>query len=217
MHENIKEVLKGCGAVKIGDFVLASGKRSRYYIDVRKAVTKPKTLRIICDHIVEKIKNFSLNPDYLACVELGGIPIGTLVADRTELPLIIVRKESKDHGIKGRLIGDFAKGKTVLLLEDVTTTGGSVLSAINALKDEGLNVDNVITVVDRQEGAEGAISRMGIILIPLTTASDILQDDNITRELQDINAIIDIDKEILLRSNKENFENFEKNKIVNYS
>ncbi len=196
--KNVKEVLKECGTIKFGDFDMTSGEKSKYYIDVRKAITKPKILRIICDQIIEKIKDFSLEMDYLACVELGGIPIGTLVADRTELPLIIVRKESKDHGIKGRLVGDFEKGKTVLLLEDVTTTGGSVLSAINALKDEGLNVENVITVVDRQEGAEGAMSRMGIILIPLTTASDILQDDNITRELQDINAIIDIDKEILL-------------------
>lgn len=204
--KNIKEVLKECGTIKFGDFDMTSGEKSKYYIDVRKAITKPKTLRIICDQIIEKIKDFSLEMDYLACVELGGIPIGTLVADRTELPLIIVRKESKDHGIKGRLVGDFEKGKTVLLLEDVTTTGGSVLSAINSLRDEGLNVDNVITVVDRQEGAEDAMNEVGIILIPLTTASDILQDDKITRELQDINATIDRDKEVLLRSNKENYE-----------
>jgi orotate phosphoribosyltransferase len=202
LYENIKEVLKECGAVKFGDFVLASGKRSRYYIDVRKAVTKPRTLRIICDHIVEKIKNHSLEPDYLACVELGGVPIGTLVADRTGLPLIIVRKEAKDHGLKGRLVGDFEKGKIVLLLEDVTTTGGSVLSAIKALKEEGLNIQTIITVVDRQEGAEEAMSSIGINLIPLTTAKDILLDDVITKELQDIGAVKDRDKEILLTSLK---------------
>jgi len=206
MDGDIKDILKECKAVKFGDFTLASGKKSRYYIDIKKAITRPKILRIICDLIVEKIKNYNLEPDYLSCVELGGVPIGVLVADRTDLPLIIVRKEAKDHGIKGRLIGDFEKGKTVLLLEDVTTTGSSVASAINALKDEGLHVETVITVVDRQEGAEETISGMGIILIPLTTARDILKDDPITRELKDIDAIKDIDKEILLTSNKESYQ-----------
>lgn len=172
MNGDIKDILRACEAIKFGDFTLTSGKKSRYYIDVRKAVTKPRTLGIICDHIIEKMKNHVIDPDYIACVELGGVPIGTIVSDRTGLPLIIVRKEAKDHGTKGRLMG-FEKGKdpigTALLLEDVTTTGGSVASAINALKDEGLHVETVITVVDRQEGAEETISGMGIILIPLTT------------------------------------------------
>ena len=195
--KDIKEVLEECGAVKFGNFTLVSGKYSRYYIDVRKAVTKPKTLRIICDHIVEKMKNYVIEPDYIACVELGGVPIGVLVADRTSLPLIIVRKE-KEHGIKGRLMGDFEKGKTALLLEDVTTTGGSVTSAVNTLRDEGLLVETIITVVDRQEGAEETMSEMGIILIPLTTARDILIDDPIVKELKDIDAIKYRDEENLL-------------------
>lgn len=189
MHEDIKQILKRCGAIKFGDFTLASGRKSRYYIDVKKAVTKPKTLRIICDHIVEKMKNHVIEPDYIACVELGGVPIGVLVADRTGLPLVIVRKDTKDHGTKDRLMGDFEKGKTALLLEDVTTTGGSVTNAIKALRDEGLHVDTIITVVDRQEGAEEIISGMGIILISLTTARDILRDDPIIKELKDIDAI----------------------------
>jgi len=189
MHEDIKQILKRCGAIKFGDFTLASGRKSRYYIDVRKAVTKPRTLRIICDHIIEKMKNHVIEPDYIACVELGGVPIGVLVADRTGLPLVIVRKETKDHGTADRLVGDFEKGKTALLLEDVTTTGGSVTGAIKALRDEGLHVDTIITVVDRQEGAEEIISGMGVILISLTTARDILRDDPIIKELKDIDAI----------------------------
>ena len=200
MYGDIKQILKECGAIKFGDFILAGGKKSRYYIDVRKAVTKPKTLRVICDYIVEKMKNHAIKPDYIACVELGGIPIGVLVADRTGLPLVIVRKESKDHGTKGRLMGDVEKGKTALLLEDVTTTGDSVADAINVLRNEGLHVETVITVVDRQEGAEETISRMGIILIPLTTARDILRDDPIIKELKDIDAIKYRDNEILLSS-----------------
>ena len=189
MHGDIKQILKECGTIKYGDFTLTNGKKSRYYIDARKAVTKPKTLRIICEHIIEKMKNHVIEPDFIACVELGGVPIGVLVADRTGLPLIIVRKEDKDHGTKGRLMGDIEKGKTALLLEDVTTTGGSASSAINALRREGLCVDTVITVVDRQEGAEEIISGMGITLISLTTARDILRDDPIIKELKDIDVV----------------------------
>ena len=214
MYRDIKDVLKECKAVKFGDFTLSSGKKSRYYVDIKKVITRPKILRIISDLIVEKIKNYNLEPDYLSCIELGGVPIGVLVADRTGLPLIIIRKEAKDHGIKGRLIGDFEKGKTVLLLEDVTTTGGSVANAIKALKDEGLHVETIITVVDRQEGAEETISGMGITLISLTTATDILRDDHITNQLKDIDAIKDRDKEILLTSNKltSNKESYEDDK-----
>lgn len=186
MHGDIKQVLKGCGAIKFGEFELVNGAKSKYYIDVKRAATKPKTLRIICEHIIEKMKNHVIEPDYIACVELGGVPIGVMVSDRTNLPLIIVRKKIKDHGTKTSLVGDFEIGKTALLLEDVTTTGASVLSAINALKNEGLYVDTVITVVDRQEGAEEALSKIGIVLISLTTARDILRDGPIIKDLKDI-------------------------------
>ena len=198
MHGDIKQILKECGTIKYGDFTLTNGKKSRYYIDARKAVTKPKTLRIICEHIIEKMKNHVIEPDFIACVELGGVPIGVLVSDRTGLPLIIVRKEDKDHGTKGRLMGDIEKGKTALLLEDVTTTGGSVSNAINALRREGLYVDTVITVVDRQEGAEEIVSGMGITLISLTTARDILRDDPIIKELKDIDVVKYRNNEVLI-------------------
>lgn len=190
MYGDIKQILKKCGAIKFGDFILASGEHSKYYIDVKRAATKPRILRTICDYIVEKMKNHIIEPDYIACVELGGVPIGVLVADMTNLPLIIVRKETKVHGTKDRLVGDFEKGKTALLLEDVTTSGGSISRAINALRCEGLYVDTVITVVDRQEGAEEILSEMGVILMPITTAKDILRDVPIVKELKDIGAII---------------------------
>lgn len=176
---HIREILKDCDAIRFGDFSLASGKRSKYYIDIRNVVTRPKSLKMICDHIIKKMKNYSLKPDYIACVELGAVPIGVIVSDRTGLPLIMVRKAEKDHGIKDRLVG-FKKGRdpagTVLLLEDETTTGGSVLSAAKVLKDEGLVIDAIITVVSRQEGSEEAISGAGIMLISLITAEEILKN-----------------------------------------
>jgi len=172
----IIQLLKDSGAIKFGDFILASGKQSKYYIDVKLTATKPRALSAICQYILEEIiDNFAKEPDYIACVELGGVPIGTMVSYGTVLPLIIVRKAEKEYGTKGRLVGDFEKGKTAVLVEDVTTTGGSSLSAVKALRDAGLLVDTVITVVDRQEGSGDAMSSAGIKLISLTTAKEILE------------------------------------------
>ncbi len=148
----IIQLLIDSDAIKFGDFILASGKKSNYYIDVKLAATKPWVLSRICKYIEEIIDNFTKEPDYIACVELGGVPIGTMVSDREVLPLIIVRKAAKDHG-----------------------TGGSSLSAVKALRDAGLNVERVITVVDRQEGSEEALAGAGIKLIALTTAKEILE------------------------------------------
>lgn len=171
----MKEILKDCGAIKFGDFILAGRNKSRYYIDVRKAVTKPKILKLMCDRIIKKMKDHAIEADYIACVELGAVPIGTIISDRTQIPLIIVRKEEKDHGIGNRLIGDFETCKKVLLLEDVTASGGSVLSAAKALKDEGLIVNIIIAIVDREEGADVAISNAGMVLIPLITTGKLLE------------------------------------------
>lgn len=119
----IIQLLKDSGAIKFGEFTLASGKKSKYYIDVKLATTKPRMLIEICGCIEEIIDSFPEEPDYIACVELGGVPIGTMVSYGEVLPLIIVRKAEKEHGTKGRLVGDFEKGKTAVLVEDVTTTG----------------------------------------------------------------------------------------------
>lgn len=174
MNKDLGNILQECGAVKFGDFVLASDKRSKYYIDIKKATTKPEVLKEICDHIIRVIKNHSISAEYIACVELGGVPIGTLVSVETMLPLIIIRKEPKDHGLTGRLIGDFIKDKFVLLVEDVTTSGKSVISAVRVLRNEGLIVRTVISIVDRDEGAEENLSKEGLNLISIIKAKDLL-------------------------------------------
>lgn len=184
MDKNLGQALQECGAAKFGDFILASGKKSRYYIDVRKAVTKPKILKLISDHIVAEIMIRKIKADYIACVELGAVPLGTVVSIDTGIPLIIVRKQTKDHGTKDRLVGDFETGKIVVLVEDVTTTGGSVISAVQALRNEGLIVNTVVSVVDRDEGAEENLNKEGLSLISLVKAKTLLEDYEIAEALK---------------------------------
>lgn len=173
--ETLAEALKVCGAIKFGDFTLASGKKSRYYVDIKKASTNPRILKIIAHAIKEKISSHSISADYIGCVALGGVPIAVAVSLETGSPLIIIRKEVKEYGTKGQIVGEFDKERAVLMVEDVATTGGSVLKAIKTLRDEGLVVRHVIVVVDREEGAAGALDDAGVELIPLVRVSELMK------------------------------------------
>ncbi len=172
--KTLAEILKGCGAIRFGDFTLASGKKSRYYVDIKKASTDPRILRLIAQRIAETIKSRAIHADYIGCVALGGVPIAAAVSLETVLPLIILRKEAKDYGIKEQIIGDFIRGKSVLMVEDVATTGGSVLKAIKTLRDAGLVVSHVIVVVDREEGASKSLADADVELIPLVRVSELM-------------------------------------------
>ncbi|MEZ5336315.1 MAG: orotate phosphoribosyltransferase [Methanolobus sp.] len=166
------DALKACGAVKFGDFTLASGKKSTYYIDIKKASTDPATLKVIAKEAGAVIKGLEI--DAVGGVVLGGVPLATAVSIETELPLVLIRKSEKDYGTGGRFVGDFAEGSRILLLEDVTTSGGSVMDAIKAIREAGAVVDSVITVVDRESGAEKSLADMDVKLIPLVRASDLI-------------------------------------------
>jgi len=182
--KNIENLLMECGAIKFGNFTLASGKSSKYYVDVKLAVTKPKILKLISSRIVEEITNRKIRADYIACVELGAVPLGTAVSLDTGIPLVIVRKAQKDHGIKNRIVGEFEQKKIAILVEDVTTTGGSVVNAVHALRNEGLMVNTVISVVDRDEGAEENLNKEGLVLISLVKAKTLLEDYEIAEALK---------------------------------
>jgi len=170
--EELIEALKACGAVRYGDFTLASGKKSKYYIDIKKASTDPKTLKLIAEQAALLIRNMEI--DSVAGVELGGVPLATAVSLETELPLLLVRKTVKDYGTKGRFVGEIKAGDRLVLLEDVTTSGGSVKDAIKVVREAEALVKYVITVVDREEGAKENLAELDVELVPLVTASDLL-------------------------------------------
>ncbi len=173
--KQLAQVLKECEAIKFGDFTLASGKKSRYYVDIKKASTNPQVLKQIAHSISGILKVSSIQADYVGGVALGGVPVAVAVSLETGLPLLMIRKETKEYGTKGQIVGEPERGRSVLLVEDVTTTGGSVLKAIQTLRDEGLNIHHVIVVVDREEGASRALADVGVELIPLVRISEILE------------------------------------------
>lgn len=165
--------LKACGAIRYGNFTLASGKKSKYYIDIKKASTDPKTLKLIARQAAFRIKQMDVN--MVAGVELGGVPLATAASIETELPLLIVRKAIKDYGTKSRFVGDIEPEDRLVMLEDVTTSGGSVRNAIEVVRETGASVKYVISVVDREEGAAENLKEVDVELVPLVSASDLLK------------------------------------------
>jgi orotate phosphoribosyltransferase len=167
----LAELLAAHGAVRHGDFLLASGRRSKVYVDIKAALTNPGVLSAIALEIGGRA-DFAT----VAGVAVGGIPVAVAVALATGKPYAIVRREEKGHGTGGKIVGDVA-GRPTLLVEDVTTSGGSVLSAIRLLRDAGAKVDTVVVVVDREEGAAAALAAEGVRLVPLVTLQELLGRD----------------------------------------
>ena len=171
MVKTLAALLAARGAVRRGDFLLASGLRSSVYVDVKSALTDPGVLSALAREITGRCSF-----EVVAGVAVGGIPIAVAVSLASKKPYAIVRREEKGHGTGGRVIGDVA-GLSTLLVEDVTTTGGSVLSAVRLLRDAGAKVDTVIAIVDREEGAAGALAAEGVQLVPLVTLPELLGED----------------------------------------
>ncbi|AFK22533.1 orotate phosphoribosyltransferase [Pyrococcus sp. ST04] len=163
------------GCIKFGHFVLTSGKESNYYIDIKKLITNPKALKIIAKMIKEKAEELNLEYDKVAGPELGAVPIATALSLETEKPLLIIRKKKKEYGTGKQIEGEIKEGDRVLLVEDVTTTGGSVLRAAKILENEGAKVVGIFVVVDREEGAKENIEKEGYKLYPLVLVSELFE------------------------------------------
>ncbi len=165
-------MLVDVGSVKFGDFVLTSGKRSRYYVDIKRALTDPVALRAIAVGISRRCRG----EDLIAGVELGAVPLAAAVSLETGVPYVMVRKGERSHGTGKRAEGPSVEGRSVLLVEDVVTTGGSVAAAIETLRGMGASVDRVVCVVDREEGGAEALLEKGVALESLLSAREILEE-----------------------------------------
>jgi len=168
MVSKILELLIKYKAVEFGDFTLASGAKSKYYIDVKTAVMRPELLGAIAEEVA-KTYDFEV----IAGVAVGGVPLATAVSLASKKPCAIIRSASKDHGKSQMVIGN-VEGKHVLLIEDVTTSGGSSKYGVDELRKAGAIIDSVITVVDREGGASDLLGADGVKLHALVRASDLL-------------------------------------------
>ena len=168
MENPVLDLLIQYKAVEFGDFTLASGVKSKYYIDVKTAIMQPALLGEIAKEVAERYTF-----DAVAGVAVGGVPLAVAVSLASGKPCAVIRAAAKDHGKSQMVIGDVA-GKHVLLIEDVTTSGSSSKYGIDELRKAGAIVDSVVVVVDRDSGAEALLAAEGVTLHPLVRASELL-------------------------------------------
>ena len=173
--DDLHQALKDCGALQFGEFTLASGAKSKYYIDIKKASTDPKVLKLIAEKMAAQLKDMGLKVDRIAGIVLGSIPLATALSLETGIPYVMVRKEKKDHGTGKLIEGTLNAGEKVLVVEDVITSAGSSVVSIKTLREAGAVVDDVFSVIDREAGGTEALKEIGVRFSPLVRASDLLQ------------------------------------------
>jgi orotate phosphoribosyltransferase len=155
-----------------GDFVLRSGKRSSVYLDKYRFETDPALLGPIGAAFAE-LAGEGASPDRLAGPELGAVPLAAATALASGIPFLIVRKAAKEYATEGLIEGVFEPGERVLAVEDVVTTGGALIAAVEVLRSAGLIVERALCVLDREEGGSAALAGLGIRLEPLFRRADL--------------------------------------------
>lgn len=168
---NLKQKLIESQAIRFGDFTLASGKKSKVYIDIKMAMTDPAVLQLVAESVISK----NLTWDATAGVAVGGVPLAVAASMVSRKPFVIIRKEQKGHGLSSLIIGD-VKGKQILMIEDVTTSGGSALFGVEQIRQAGGVITQIVSVVDRDEGAAETLAQAGIRLVPLVTMKDLVPE-----------------------------------------
>jgi len=164
-------------ALKKGEFILSSGKKSNYYLDGRIITLTPEGAYLVASIILELIKD--KNIDAIGGPALGADPISGAVAVLSHIKKIpiktfIVRKAAKMHGAGRQIEGPELKSKDrVILVDDVATTGGALLEAVSALKEKGVEIEGAIVIVDRDQGAKQSLAKEGIRLSAIFNLEDL--------------------------------------------
>lgn len=172
------------GIIKFGDFTLSSGKKSSYYVDLRLVPSYPHQFRRMIKYLqnlISKQIGFD-NFDAVASVPTGGLVVASSLAFEIVKPLVYTRSEAKGHGTGKLVEGVIKKGMRILVVDDVATTGGSVVNGVRALKDAGASVSDAYVIVNRLEGADESLKKEGVTLhhlLDILEIAKILHQENL--------------------------------------
>lgn len=178
---SLADALLEAGCIKFGDFTLKSGLQSPIYIDLRRIISYPKLLAEVAQAYLPIVS--SLQFSRIAGLPYAAIPIATAISLAGNYPMIYPRKEAKSYGTKAEIEGEFHTGETVLVIDDLATTGGSKFEAIEKLTGAGLAVRDVVVLIDRQSGAKESLEQAGFELHAVLTITRLLDHWEATKKI----------------------------------
>lgn len=170
--EKLAAKLFDIGVIKFGDFTFKSGIRSNNYIDMRIAISYPDVLQELALCIGDILR--TCHADLLCAVPYAAVPVTTALSMISNTPMIMARKEVKDHGTKNMIEGVYTPGKNCLIIEDVITTGTSILETIKTVEAAGISVTDVAVLINREQGGHATITHNGYRLHAVFTLQELL-------------------------------------------
>lgn len=172
--DSLAEKLYEIGAIKFGEFKLKSGKISPIYIDLRIIPSFPSVLDYVTDAYISVIEANRIEFNKIAGVPMSSIPLAAIVSYKLKAPLLYVRKEQKSYGTMKSVEGVIVKGELVLVIDDVATTGSSILEASQKLREAGAIVKDAAVLIDRQEGARENLEKNNIKLYSFANLQEVI-------------------------------------------
>ena len=172
MNEKVAKALVDANVVKFGEFTLASGIKSPIYVNLRVLPSYPDSMLTIADELSKAIKK--IKPDIVAGAETAGIPLSTAISLKTKIPMIYVRKRPKGYGMNQLIEGELNGGQKVVLVDDMATNAFSKLSFIQGIRQAGGVVEDVVIVLDREQGGVEALAKEKVRLHSLITLKELL-------------------------------------------
>ncbi|MCH8184383.1 MAG: orotate phosphoribosyltransferase [Proteobacteria bacterium] len=172
--DRLREIVRELSVIE-GEITLSSGETSQFYFDMRRTACDPEGSNLIADLILDSLAEDDV--DFIGGLEVGAVPIVACVSQKSfqtarPIPAFYVRKKPKEHGTRRAIEGQIREGGRVVIVDDVTTSGESVMRAVEAAREFGCTVVKVITVVDRLEGAAERFAAEGCPFVALLTADD---------------------------------------------
>ena len=177
-NQALIDALRDAEAVRFGEFELSHGGTSDYYVDKYLFETDPRCLELIAAAFAAHLTDGDDEGDdpKLGGVALGGVPLAAATSVAAGVPYVIARKQRKEYGTGNLIEGSLEAGDEVVVVEDIVTTGTSLVDAVEALREAGATVERALVVVDREEGGRDAVENAGVEMTALVTASELLAD-----------------------------------------